>query len=79
MPRHIDPMPPLKYKRRACSQCGAKTQRQAEKVCKQTQGIDGDYHCAGEFDSTGWSVQPTDDSIKAMDNWCDREAKRQGW
>lgn len=62
-----------------CAQCGARTERQAETMCKATQGIDGDYHCAGEFDARGRSVTPTPESIRAIDEWCQREAERNGW
>ena len=65
-------------KRAPCSQCGARTEKQAEGKCSATQGIDGDYHCAGEFIG-GWSVQETAESLAALDAWCDREAVRNGW
>jgi hypothetical protein len=71
-----DPMPPLKMKRSPCIQCGARTERQAETMCKQTLGHDDEYHCAGEFDGQGWSVRPTPESIQRLDDWCSREAQR---
>jgi hypothetical protein len=75
----IEPMPPLHMKRAPCPQCGARTEKQAETMCKQTLGWDDEYHCAGEFDAKGWSVQPTPESIKAIDEWCNRSAARMGW
>ena len=72
-------MPAAKYKLGPCSQCGARTERQAETRCRATQGIDGDYHCAGEFDANGRSIVVTPESIKAIDAWCDAYAKRKGW
>lgn len=74
-----DPRPPLKFKRTPCPQCGARTEKQAETMCKQTLGYDDEYHCAGEFDANGWSIQPTAESLKANDEWYARETKRQGW
>lgn len=75
----VEQMPLVKFVRKPCAQCGARTAGQAETMCKQTLGIDDEYHCAGEFDKAGWSVRPTPESIKAIDDWCDREAVRQGW
>ena len=64
--------PELKYARRACPQCGARTSRQAETVCKATQGMDGDYHCAGndaKEDAHGWLLFHTEASLNALDAW----------
>jgi hypothetical protein len=71
-------VPPLKYKRKPCSQCGARTEKQAETVCKQQQDVTGEYSCAGEFDRFGWSIQPTPESIKTMDDWCVAEMRKSG-
>lgn len=74
-----DPMPNLDFVRRACSQCGARTEKQAETKCTATQGMDGDYHCAGEFNEDGWSVAPTAKSLKRLDDWYGRDAAKRGW
>ena len=74
-----DPQPPLQFKRKPCSQCGARTEKQAETMCTQSLGYDDEYHCAGEFDKAGWSVQPTPESIKRLDDWYRRDAERRGW
>lgn len=42
-----DPMPALDFVPKPCPQCGARTARTAEKKCKATQNISGDYECAG--------------------------------
>lgn len=65
-------MPGLKYVRRPCPQCGARTSLQAETKCTATQGMDGDYHCAGndcKEDAHGWMLFPTDASLAALDGW----------
>lgn len=73
-----EPMPAMTYKRGPCIKCGARTEKQAETKCRPTQDMTGEWSCPGEFDDKGWSKVPSPESIKAIDDWCDREAERQG-
>lgn len=78
-----DPMPALDYTPAPCPQCGARTFAEAETKCTATQGMDGDYHCAGgdcPEPSEGDLLRfPTDESIARLEAWYDRDAKRMGW
>lgn len=67
-----DPQPALVFKRKPCSQCGARTEKQAETMCTQSLGYDDEYHCAGEFDKSGWSVEATPESLKKNAEWWGR-------
>lgn len=64
-------MPPLQYVEGPCEQCGALTEREAERVCKQSQDATGEWSCAGDF-RNGKSIVPTPDSLKILDEWIDR-------
>ena len=66
-------MPPLKYERAPCPQCGATCEDDAATLCTAGQDVTGEYECSGEFDKAGWSIQPTDASLKAMDTWIERQ------
>ena len=57
-----------------CPQCGARNEDEANDKCTQAQDITGEYTCAGEFDEDGVSVQPTPESLAAMDAWIDKHA-----
>jgi hypothetical protein len=72
-------MPSEKYKRGPCPTCGAVTEIEAEDKCQQTCDQSGEYYCAGQFDKQGFSLVATPESVKAIDDWCSAEAKRQGW
>lgn len=74
-----DPMPALAYALGPCLKCGARTEVEAETRCLQTQDQTGEWSCPGEFDEHGDSIVPSAESIKMIDDWCDREATRQGW
>lgn len=63
------PSPKLEYVPTRCPQCSATTEGEAEKCCQQKQGMDGEYTCAGEFNDDGLSVQPTPESIDALNGW----------
>lgn len=66
------PMPGLRYEYAPCPQCGALTAAEAEDACLATQGMDGDYHCAGNDcmeDDAGRFKFPTAESIAALDAW----------
>lgn len=67
----MNAMPELKYVRRPCRQCGARTSKQAETRCTATQGMDGDYECPGTDckEDRGWLLFPSDASIAALDEW----------
>ena len=56
-----------------CPQCGARNEDEANGLCKQTQDQTGEYNCAGDFNEQGISVQPTPESIAAMDAWIDEQ------
>jgi hypothetical protein len=73
-----------RYKASKCHQCGARTLDEAEKLCRPTQGIDGDYHCAGDesclnpfgihWDNNGRACELVASDAraeaKALDDWC---------
>ena len=65
------PMPAVVLAPALCPQCGAETAKEAEGRCTQTQDMWGEYWCAGEFDDDGISVQPTAESLIAIDRWID--------
>lgn len=73
----MDRQPELKFKRSPCPQCGARTEKQAETMCKQTLGYDDEYHCSGEFDAKGWSMTPTTESLAALEAWYGEQLKQQ--
>ncbi|KPF47097.1 hypothetical protein [Rhizobium sp. AAP43] len=74
-----------RYKASKCPQCKARTLDEAEKLCSATQGIDGDYHCAGDdesslnpfgvkWDTSGRACElvaaDARAEAKALDDWC---------
>lgn len=69
-----DQMPPLDYVRGPCQQCGALTEREADRMCTQTQDETGEYSCAGDF-RRGYSYVPTPESVKILDEWIDRRMR----
>jgi len=73
--------PPLEYERAPCPVCGAATTKDAETRCLQFQDVTGEYICQGGMseDEDGHLTAPTAASVKAVDEWCDAEAKRLGW
>lgn len=65
-------MPELDYQPAPCPQCGAVDADDAENKCQATQGMDGDYHCAGGDcceDSAGRFLFPTAASLARLDAW----------
>ena len=70
-----EPAPALLFERAPCPKCGATTAQEAETLCKPIRGVDDEWTCpAGEQeDAEGYLLQPTRESIKALDAWCDRE------
>lgn len=67
------PMPPLKYAPVPCPTCGATNETDAETMCRPSTDETGEWFCPGEF-RDGVSVQPTEESIRAIDAWIDRHA-----
>lgn len=73
-----------RYKASKCHQCGARAHDEAEILCSATQGIDGDYHCAGDesclnpfgvhWDNRGHACElvaaDARAEAKALDDWC---------
>lgn len=64
-------------RREACRTCGARGYHDATGKCRQSQGIDGDYHCPGDapreedIDSAGYFRYPTKRGQKIIDDWID--------
>lgn len=56
-----------------CPGCGARTEKEAETMCRPTTDQTGERSCCGEFNDEGISVQPTPESIAAMDAWIDEQ------
>ena len=57
----------------ACPKCGAATVKQAESLCVPSQDETGEYYCPGSDreDAAGYLLQPTPQSIEAMNAWID--------
>lgn len=64
--------PSLVMKCAPCVHCGARTENQAETMCRSTQDWTGEHSCPGEFDRNGRSVVPTAASLKALDDYYGR-------
>lgn len=56
---------------------GALTELEAEEKCKPSSDQTGEVSCAGQFEH-GFSIVVTAASLKALDDWCEREMKRLG-
>jgi hypothetical protein len=52
-----------------CPRCGAKTETEASKKCRPSSDETGEVSCVGEFDAAGISIQPTPESLAAIDAW----------
>lgn len=70
------PMPLVQYAPAPCPKCGAVREEEAETKCKPQSDETGERYCPGEFDRDGNSVQPTPESIAAIDAWCKNEERR---
>lgn len=68
----IEPRPEIVFERAPCPKCGALDEDQAGRLCQPSCDETGEYSCIGEFDEMGCSVQPTEASLKALDDWIDR-------
>ncbi len=75
----MTPMPSLEYVPGACPQCGATTAEEAGPICTATQGMDGDYHCAGseKEDDQGRFLYPTPESLARLEAWYAADARFQ--
>ncbi len=77
-----------RYKASKCPQCKARTLDEAEKLCRPTQDVTGEYSCAGDeesclnpfgihWDTTGRACElvaaDARAEAKALDDWCDAE------
>jgi hypothetical protein len=76
MSESVERAPAVEFKRAACSKCGAKTETEAGRLCRPVQDISGEYECPGEFDPSGYCVVPTKESLKALDQWCQRQMEQ---
>jgi len=66
--------PPLIYAPAPCPRCGAATAALAETLCRPSQDETGEYDCpGGEPDNQGRLLQPTPESIAALDHWIDTD------
>ena len=68
-------------KRAACSRCGARTELEAERLCRPQQTPSGDYECPGDehdADAAGYLRQPTAAAWEELGRWCDEEARKMG-
>jgi hypothetical protein len=63
--------PKAEYRRAACPRCGARTERQAETICRPDRDITDEYTCpAGEkTDAQGFFIQETPASINLWVDW----------
>lgn len=59
-----------------CPSCGAKTEKEAETMCRPTSDETGERSCNGDFNAEGISVQATPESIAELDRWCTEQAQR---
>lgn len=62
-------MPELRYERAPCHMCGAVTEKEAETKCKPSTDPTSEWFCGSDFDSEGYSVQPTTESLQVQDAW----------
>jgi hypothetical protein len=73
-----DPCPAVVLAPAPCPRCGATTDREAETLCKPTLEACDEWTCPGESsDEEGRLVQPTPESLAAIDAWVDRHAPRE--
>lgn len=70
----IEKMPELDYIPSPCPKCGAVNEDEAVTMCKPPQGQTDEYECPGDFDEGGAAVQPSEASIKALDDWISARA-----
>lgn len=67
-------------KRSACPKCGARTEKQAETMCRPTQDETGDYSCPTDFTATdkqGWFLGPTKAAEAASSAYWGEMCRRQ--
>lgn len=71
----LDPCPEVKMGIGPCPDCGATTEKDAETMCKPRVAPDGEWFCAGVFDARGNSMVETPESLRALDEWCERQPR----
>lgn len=59
-----------------CPHCGARNEDEANTLCRPSTDQTGERYCAGEFNAEGVAVQPTPESIAAMDAWIDEQVAK---
>lgn len=69
--------PSLVYTPAPCPGCGAVREEQAATMCRPTTDQTGERSCPGEFNRDGNSIQPTKESLAALDDWCDGQHQDQ--
>lgn len=68
-----EPMPSYTWAAAPCPDCGALDMDEANEKCRPTSDETGERYCGGEFNDAGISVQPTAESLAAIDAWIARE------
>lgn len=68
-----DPAPKVEMAPAPCPDCGARTEVDAETMCRPRSDQDGEMYCNGMFVG-GASMQETSESLQALNEWCDRHA-----
>lgn len=68
-----DPAPKIEMAPAPCSCCGARDEAEAETMCRPSSDQDGEFFCDGMFEG-GISVRETPESLRALNEWCDRHA-----
>lgn len=71
-------MPSIVWVPAPCPTCGAQTEDEAGNKCRPSSDETGERYCEGEFDESGASVQPSPESLKAIDDWCDARERADG-
>lgn len=68
--------PVIEYEPAPCPRCGARTVNEASNRCQPMRDETGEGTCPAEHeDEAGKLLQPTAESIKALDRWCESS----GW
>lgn len=70
--------PSLIYVRGPCINCGAVDEVEAETKCRPVTDQTGEWYCDADFDAEGFSIIPTEESLKALDAYYDAMAGDMG-
>lgn len=69
-----DPPPAEIWAPAPCPRCGARTEREAEAVCKPGFDETGEHVCPGsQQDAEGRILQPSPEYLAALDAWIERQ------